>query len=297
MVKTKITYSRDTRRRRENLFNFYKNKFLNMFINKYEWSGIDAQERDFIMKSYFYDGCIGALDNKNIGLIYVKFAPGMYNVYNFPIEATPIKPQDYPGTLGELIPSKMLKVNKDIVISYIQNTKVSIYAIIEPLINKLVDVEMCINTNVMTSKLPWFVGVSPEDKNRMQTLIDSILNDDVVVFGDFKDLQALKSVITNTPYIIDKLYQYKCSLENEILTFLGVNNMGVLEKKEHMITDEMHQNDETIKTHDDIFLINMQDFCKKCGEVFNINISVKNRYEEKEETFEDDEPEEDEENV
>lgn len=297
MKKKSIRYSKSTKARRDGLFKFYNNKFLNMFINKYEWVGVNPQERDFIMKSYYYDGAIGAIDNKTIGLIYVNFAPNMFNIYNFPIDAMPIRPQDVNGSMGNLIPSKNLKVNKDIVLSYIQNTRVGVYDIIEPLINKLVDVEMTINTNVQTSKMPWFVAVSPEDKDRMQALFDAIMDDDTAIFGDFKDLQSLKGVQTSTPYIIDKLYQYKCSLENEILTFLGVNNMGVLEKKEHMITDEMHQNDETIKTHDDIFLINMQDFCNQCNELFGSNISVKNRYENIEESFKENEEEsEDEEN-
>lgn len=286
-MKKKIQYSQTIKERRDGVYNFYTNKFLNMFINKYEWGGMRPEERDFVMKSYYYKGCISAINNKTIGLIYVNFAPYMFNIYNYPVEAMPIKTQTMEGTLGNLIPNKNLKVDEDIVISYIQNSHKSVFAIIEPLINKLVDVEMTINTNVQTSKMPFFVGVSPEDKDRMQALIDSIMSDDIAVYGDFKDLQSLKSVITNTPYIVDKLYQYKCSLENEILTFLGVNNMGVLEKKEHMITDEMHQNDETIKTHDDIFLINMQDFCNKCNSIFGSNISVKNRYENIEDSFEE----------
>lgn len=297
-MKKKIKYSQSTKERRNALYNFYSNKFLNMFINKYEWQGVRSEERDFIMKSYYYKGRISAINNKTIGLIYVNFAPYMFNIYNYPVNAMPIKTQTMKGTLGNLIPDKNLEVNKDIVISYIQNTRKSVFEIIEPLINKLVDVEMTINTNVQTSKMPFFVGVSPEDNDRMQALIDSIMSDDIAVYGDFKDLQSLKSVITNTPYIVDKLYQYKCSLENEILTFLGVNNMGVLEKKEHMITDEMHQNDETIKTHDDIFLINMRDFCDKCNEIFGSNIGVKNRYENMEESFEESfEESEDEENA
>lgn len=290
-MKKKIKYSQSSKERRNSLYNFYSNKFLNMFINKYEWGGLTPEERDFIMKSYYNKGCISAINNKTIGLIYVNFAPYMFNIYNYPVSAMPIKTQTMNGTLGNLIPDKNLKVDEEIVISYIQNTRQSIFNIIDPLINKLVDVEMTINTNVKTAKMPFFVGVSPEDSERMQALIDAIMSDEIAVYGDFKDLQSLKSVVTNTPYIIDKLYAYKCSLENEILTFLGVNNMGVLEKKEHMITDEMHQNDETIKTHDDIFLINMQDFCNKCNEIFGSNISVKNRYENMEESIEENEEE------
>ena len=65
------------------------------------------------------------------------------------------------------------------------------------------------------------------------------------------------------------------SLENEVLTYLGVNNLGTSEKKEHLITAEVNSNNELISQSGENFLSMMEDFCERIKKVLDIDISVK----------------------
>ena len=75
-----------------------------------------------------------------------------------------------------------------------------------------------------------------------------------VIFGDQDslDINSIKSVNTNAPFIADKIMEYKKEIWNELLSFLGINNLAT-EKKERLITDEASSNNELInKVHKEL---------------------------------------------
>ena len=159
--------------------------------------------------------------------------------------------------------------------------------------------------NLFVHKLPRLVVCSPEDRSRVEDLMEAIERGEKKLFLDAQDVQAIKNVLesgSNTSYIIDKLYQYKQNLENELLTFLGVNNVPV-EKKERLITDEAQSNDQLINDSSDCFLDCLNDFCDEVSRILNYPIQVEaksspasNENEEEEEAEEEEEESEEEEN-
>ena len=70
---------------------------------------------------------------------------------------------------------------------------------------------------------------------------------------------------------------YKEKLENEVLTFLGVNNTGDTEKKEHLITDEVNANNFEIEQYADCVYDCLTEFCDRVKAVldFDLRIEVK----------------------
>lgn len=130
---------------------------------------------------------------------------------------------------------------------------------------------MVINTNLQVSKLPWLIGVTPADKEKAEDIIDRILNDEVVVFSDMQDLQMVQSFATTTPYIIDKLYSYKTSLENELLTFLGLDNS---QTDKQLLVDQVNANNESINANQQSLLNHLEQFLDDINEVFGVSYSV-----------------------
>ena len=92
--------------------------------------------------------------------------------------------------------------------------------------------------------------------------------------GQF-DLNDISSIDTKAEFIADKLQDYKKAIWNELLTFLGINNLN--EKKERMVTDETNQNNEVINLNLQSFLIPRKEACTQFNELFNENISVRVR--------------------
>ena len=62
------------------------------------------------------------------------------------------------------------------------------------------------------------------------------------IFGDVNlDLNNLKVLKTDAPYIADKIYTLKTEIWNEALTHLGISNVNI-QKKERLVRDEVQRN-------------------------------------------------------
>jgi len=134
---------------------------------------------------------------------------------------------------------------------------------------------MVINTNLQTHKMPFLVGVSPNDIEKAKDIISRILNNEVEVFMDAEDLQLVKSFATETPYIIDKLYSYKTSLENELLTYLGIDNAVADDTKDRLIVDQVNANNQMINANRQGMLECVTEFVDLIKEVLGFEITVK----------------------
>ena len=91
------------------------------------------------------------------------------------------------------------------------------------------------------------------------------------MFLDVTDWQAIKILDSN--FIIDKLKIYLQNLENDLLTFLGVNNVSI-NKQERLITDEAEANDQLINDSSDCFLRRLQEYCDNVSEILGFPLEV-----------------------
>ena len=80
-------------------------------------------------------------------------------------------------------------------------------------------------------------------------------------------MDDISSIDTKAEFIADKLQDYKKGIWNELLTFLGINNLN--EKKERMVTDETNQNNEVINLNLQSFLITRKEAFNKFNKLFN----------------------------
>ena len=141
--------------------------------------------------------------------------------------------------------------------------------------------------------------VEEDTLNKAKNIVEKLNADDDFLFLQDDD-NKIQVLLTGAPYITDKLYNYKQSLENEVLTYLGVNNLGTSEKKEHLITAEVNSNNELISQSGENFLSMMEDFCERIKKVLDIDISVKIKAKDEEMIdldLEEDEENKEEENV
>lgn len=84
----------------------------------------------------------------------------------------------------------------------------------------------------------------------MKDVVKRILNNEVVVFTSLEDLGKIQALATNTPYIIDKLDNYKHCIELELLTFLGIDNCGTASLEQtHISVDAVNSNNDMINNY------------------------------------------------
>lgn len=276
---------------------FYESLYYGMFLNGFEFPELDPEQSHYLLKQFWKNGKISAFilegsvkdktlvdsqsnsnkssiasagDYPNGLLVFTQFAESQWNIYDFPTVILPINTRG-----ATFIESKNMLVNKDCVVGYAHTSHSSIRELVMFYIDKIVDVEMTINTNIFVHKLPRLIVCSPEDKKRVENLMTKIENNEHILFLDAEDFVAIKNVLdSGGSYIIDKLYQYKKALENELLTMLGIDNIG-LEKAERLIVDEANSNNAVINDHSDCFLDTMKAFCEQVTKILKFPLSVR----------------------
>lgn len=261
---------------------FYFRKYLNIWLNYYEIGGMDYQQRDFMLRKFWSDGrlaCfklegtegIDPLRPEGIG-VFTPFAPMQYNIYDYPTMVNLINIRGV-----RFIPTTPQEVDKDVVIGFAQRNKHSILGAVDFYIDRIADVEMVIRTNLKAHKTPYIIPLSPEDENKIKDIINQIERDDPFIFASLEGYDRLRALVSGAPYILDKLYSYKCALENELKEYLGLNNLGNQEKKEHLITTEVNVNNEIIEEHELNFIDSIQEFFDNIKNVLGITYTIKRR--------------------
>lgn len=277
---------------------FYETKYYGLFLNAYEFTNISKEQKHYLLKRMWSRGTCAAfiiegtkpevslndvLQNKTPAslvlaeedkkglLCFVPYAAMTYNIDDFPSVITYVAKRG-----ATFIPQTPKIVNKDCVIGFAHTSHQSVRAMVMYYIEKIVDVEQTIATNLFTHKLPRLIICSPEDRKRVDDIMKAIERGEHKLFLDVNDWEAIKNVLDsgNGSYIIDKLYQYKTNLENELLTFLGINNVAI-QKAERLITDEANSNNELINDSSDCFLDSLKEFCEDIGKVLGYDIQVK----------------------
>lgn len=277
---------------------FYENKYFGLFLNAYKFTNLTKNQERYLLKKLWQNGTIAAFvlegtqsdpslkdllsnktkstmelgnDSPNGLLVLVPYAVNQYNIEDEPSVINFVNVRG-----AGFIPTGLKKVNKDCVIGWAHTSHSPVRSLVMYYIDRIVDVEKTINMNLFVHKLPRLVVCSPEDRSRVEDLMEAIERGETKIFLDVADWEAIKNVLesgSNTNFIIDKLYQYKQNLENELLSFLGINNIAV-EKKERLITDEANSNNQLINDSSECFLDCLKDFCEEVSNILNYPLSV-----------------------
>ena len=264
---------------RVQLKNVLFNQKFNLYMNNYEFGGdLDYQQREYILLQFWSVGQIscfklekseGAKDHPQGLGVFCPFAPGYWNIYNWPTKVSLI------NTRGvRFIPAGLKEVDKEVVIGYAMRNRKPVSLMVESYIERIVDVLMVIRTNLKTHKMPWLIVGNPEDQAKLKVLFEGLKQDEPELYMDSDDSNNIKALVSGAPYIIDKLYQYAEALNNELDEFLGFNNIGVGEKKEHLITAEVSANNGIIEANKNSLIDTIKEFFERCNKVFGFNYSI-----------------------
>lgn len=284
---------------RTSIFTFYANKYYNIFMNRFKFPTLDYQQRNFLMKRFWETGkiacfllkeTVGSDDAPNGILVFTDFAPTEFNIYDFPTKVTLINKRGV-----KWIPSSLQEVDKDVVLGFIQKNEKGISQFVFSLIYKIVECEMAIFQNLQANKTPLLIACSPEDEAVLRVIVDDMDETKPFIVIPSEYAERIKAFNSGAVYNVDKLYNYKCALENEIREFLGLENLGFGEKKEHLLVDEIAQNDQVTKQSGDTFYDSLLEFAERVEDTFGYALPIEvaeeelpaKENEEEEETQED----------
>lgn len=264
-----LTKFRDTK-------HFLVNKYYNLFMNKLEVEGADYQQRDYMLRQFWSVGTIatfllegskGATDAPEGLLVYCGYTAIDYNTYDWPIHVNLINKRGVP-----FIPSTPQTVDKDVVLGFILRNHKPIKFIVEYFARKIALVESVIQTQLLAKKMPFILKTTPENKQKVENLFTDILDDNVVLYLDADTVNDIDVLQTSSGYDIDKLKSLENDYENELRETLGLDNLGVHEKKEHLITSEIESNNEITEDSGSSILDTLEEFSEQVKEVFGYDL-------------------------
>ena len=250
------------------------NKYKMLSLNMFRWEGLPQTiESRHIENSLFNYGLCLIVNDDDLGFISVPCNYGAYmNVNNVPTEVITcgfnyIKTFDYirkDKNKCQLILNNDLAIgNEQYIFDYAQ---------------RMFEVENCIRVNINQQKFPWFVNTTPNNKKTLETMFQKVLNGEPYILGSKDQIGNVEVLTLNTPYIADKLNEYKYELEREILSFHGLNNN--FEKKERLLVDEVNSNNDFIDRNVELMYRQRKLACEQMTKKLGWNVKVVNLNEE-----------------
>ena len=247
------------------IYDYYKMLALNMFT----WENLPQTMNSRYIENALYEcGLCLVNDDNNMGLISVPCNYGAEMNINGESTEVITSGYNYIKTINYIN-------NKDCVLIRNNDLAKATRHYINNYAERMLEVEMCIRANINQQKFPWFINATEKTKKSLEIIFDKVENFEPFILAN-KEIglgdNALEVLTMPTPYVADKLNEYKYELEREILTFLSLNNN--FEKKERLLTDEINSNNDFISTNAMLMYKNRLQACEEINKKFGLNVKV-----------------------
>ena len=212
----------------------YYNRLLELAINMYEWKNLpETIDERFLELTLFSDGMAVYFRDEVLGdLCLQTMIGGQLDVYRIPMERTAYATNGYQVQLNAL----------NSVIIFNNYTHTNSMLDVEMYARRLYEIERTIDVNVKAQKTPILIQGSEAQRLTLKNLYMQYDGNEPFIFGDDKlNVTGLNVLVTNAPYVADKLNVLKRQIWNEALTYLGIDNANT-EKKERLVSSEVETN-------------------------------------------------------
>lgn len=213
----------------------YFNRLVELSVSVFEWQGLpETVDPRYLELHLFQNGSVVYFRDEVMGDLCLDcIANGQFDVYGNPISRRAYSSYNqYQKTLNE----------SDSVIIWNNYLRQPSVLDVKMFAKRLYNLDRIIDVNANAQKTPVLVQGTEKQRLTLVNLYKEFDGNAPFIFGDKNlDLNSLRAISTNAPYVADKLYQLKTQIWNEALTYLGISNLNI-QKKERMITDEVQRN-------------------------------------------------------
>lgn len=213
----------------------YFNRLVELSVSMFEWQGLpETVDPRYLELHLFKNGSMVYFRDEVMGDLCLDcIANGQFDVYGNPISRCAYSSYNqYQKTLNE----------SDSVIIWNNYLRQPSVLDVKMFAKRLYNLDRIIDVNANAQKTPVLVQGTEKQRLTLVNLYKEFDGNAPFIFGDKNlDLNSLRAISTNAPYVADKLYQLKTQIWNEALTYLGISNLNI-QKKERMITDEVQRN-------------------------------------------------------
>lgn len=244
----------------------YYNRLMELALNVFEWENLPPSvDERFIELTLYETGYCLYFNDEIIGnLALTCTIGGQLDVYRIPLLRRAYAVNGY---------NKMCSA-KDSVLIFNNYLHTPTQSTIELFARRLYEIERAIDINIKAQKTPTLILSSEQQRLTMKNLYMQYDGNEPFIFGDKNlDIDGIKSLKTDAPFVADKLETLKHQVWNEALTFCGIENSNQ-DKKERLVSDEVGSNYGNIEAQRNVMLNARKQAVKKINSMFGTNIDV-----------------------
>lgn len=242
------------------------NRLKMLSTSLFEWENLPENLTPRILENMLYDnGEVFFFKHHTYGLICLPSNPYGYNIYNEPVS---VHVTGYNYSEIKKISEGVRLLNNGL--GYATKNYIKDFAF------RMTSIENAIEQNIFQQKFPYIIGCNKNKEFTLKTMFNKIQSGEPVIYAN-KDIigNELQVYELKSPFVADKLEEQRVALENQILTFLGMNNVN--DKKERLIVDEANSNNEYIERNIEIMFDQRREGVNALNERFGLNIIVNRR--------------------
>lgn len=248
----------------------YLYRLTELAISMFEWKNLpETVDARYLELHLFEQGCMVYFKDDVIGDLCLDcIANGRLDVYG-----NPILRRAYSGYNNY---NKLLKDTNSVIIwnNYLHTNSV---LDVKMFAKRLYNLDRIIDVNANAQKTPVLLQGTEKQRLTLLNLYKQYDGNEPFIFGDKNlDLNCLKALSTQAPYVGDKIYQLKTQIWNEALTYLGISNINI-QKKERLISDEVTRNQGGTIASRYSRLESRRQAVEKINKMFGTNIEVNYR--------------------
>ena len=249
----------------------YFSRLKNMCLNVFEWKNLPATVSErFLEETLFNEGKVLFADDPTLGFIVAPVTlAGEVNHYGEPTSYHAVSTnyqQDFNPDNSVVIYNNYLKEGD--------------LSIIDAYAQRLYTVERTMDVNIQAQKTPVVILVEEQQRLTMENLMMDYEGNIPFIFGNKGlDIDRVKILNTDAPYVSDKLMIYKHAIWNECMTYIGISNSNE-DKKERLVESEVNANEDQIEVARMVRMKMRKEACKKINEMYGLKVDVAFRLQE-----------------
>ena len=189
----------------------YYNRLTELALSMFEWKNLpDSIDPRFLEMCLFSDGMAVFFEDEALGYLALQcMIGGQLNVYRIPTDRRAYATNGYNRQLSE----------KDSVIIFNNYLHTNSMLDVEMFSKRLYNLDRAIDVNANAQKTPVLLQCDETQRLTMVNLYKQYEGNEPFIYGNKAlDVNGLKVLKTDAPYVADKLYELKVQYWNEALT-------------------------------------------------------------------------------
>ena len=248
------------------LYLYYFNRLKELAISMFEWKNLPSSvDPRFLELTLFNDGQCLFFKDEVMGYLTLQCTiGGQFNVYRVPTNRRAYATNGYQNNLDET----------NSVIIYNNMLRKNTIEVVDMFAKRLYDLDSIIDVNANAQKTPVLITCDETQRLTLQNIYMQYTGNQPVIYGNKNlDVNGIKVLKTDAPYIGQMIYELKVNVWNEALSYLGISTVNNV-KRERLITDEVQRNLGGTYASRYSRMNMRKEACKNINKMFGWNIDV-----------------------